>query len=322
MYNEELKTMFINSISKQSSQSIALSTFEMISQFESELDKDICYFTEEEIKKVIPKISVALGGTTKRGPRVQALCNYAKWCISEGISGINEEMFANLKGDPTAKIKQYMVKDPQHLATVMNVLFRPVNQTTIDNIYHAAYWLSFCGVEREELTSLQASQIDMGKHTVKSSNGIHHIVPEATDVIKSCLDIKTFKIIHPKYTREGEDPRYDMPEYVLRGTNDLFNPALMQETISRKFKKLSGMGITVPRIKLESVKMSGVFYRMYQDSLRGNPVDFSNEVENDLKRVEYTNLQNKRYSREAFVNMKNNQYIADYNNWLQAFYGK
>lgn len=318
MYNKDLKQEFLDTISKKNSQDLAASTFEMIEQYEIELNKDICFFTEEEIKRVIPTISFARSGTTNRGPRIQTLCNYAKWCIAKGMSGINEKMFMNLKGDSTEKIKQNMVQGPAQLNAILNVIFRPTSAGAVDNIYRAAYWLAFSGVVKENMVTLQENQIDLANKTITDSNGTHNLYPESIEVIESCIKLKSFKLFHPRYNSAGDDPRVDKPGYVLRGTSDIFNWELMQELMSRKFRMLDKAGIIVPRIKLESVKTSGLFYRKYLASERGYPVDFKAEVEKDIEKNKYECI--KRYSHEGLVSTKNQQYIADYNKWVQAFY--
>ena len=325
MYNKNIKQEFLNTISKKNSQGVAASTFEMVEPYETELNKDICFFSEGEIKKVIPAISVARGGTANRGPRIQALCNYAKWCITNGISGIDEDMFSNLKGDPTEKIRQYMVKDPAHLDMILNTIFRPTPAGAVDNIYRAAYWLAFSGMEKESMITLQENQIDLANKTVTDDNGSYDLYPESIEVIESCMTLKSFRLFHPRYNGAGEDPRVDKPGYVLRGTSDVFNWQLMQELISRKFRMLNKAGITVKGPHASAiiaiatvVQTSGLFYRMYLATKRGCPVDFKSEVEKDIKKINYSCRG--RYSYEGLVSTKNSQYIADYHKWFQTFY--
>lgn len=314
MYNEEVKQQFLNSLSKESAMKMAEGVFKIVAPFEEELNKDVCFFDDTEIKAILADMSIMSGGTTNKGPRIQALQNYIKWCVSSGIDGVNTNIL-NAKGDPTDKIRSRMVKDPEHLEAVLNALFKPVYEETVDVVYRSAFWLCYSGLNREDFENVKVSGIDLTNKTVTVGEDTFTLYEQSLDAIRTCIELDEFTVIHPHY--RGVDKRFVQEDTLLRCSTGILSPSTLQIMTNRRVTGRKRYGIVVPKIKIESVSESGLFYRAYQESLRGFDVDFINVVRKEMENKNYSTITN---SIKNQIMYRSRNYKAEYDRWVEVFY--
>ena len=73
-----------------------------------------------------------------------------------------------LKVDMADKMRRLMVASPQHLESIMDAAFDPVDSETVDCLYRCYLWMAFSGFSEDESLSVKVSEIDF------DSMMIHH----------------------------------------------------------------------------------------------------------------------------------------------------
>lgn len=314
MYNEEVKQRYLGSLSKVSAVKMATSVFKTTEPFEEELNKDVCFFDDTEIKAILADMSVMGGGTTNKGPRIQALQNYVKWRAESGVKGVNLNILET-KGDPTTKIRERMVKSPEHLEAVLNALFRPVLAKTVDVVYRSALWLCYAGLSRNDFENVKVSGIDLKNKTVTVGEDTYTLYDQSLDAMELCIGLEEFAMMHSFYN--GKDKRFIQEDTLLRCSTGILTPKTLSTMINRRLTMQDRLGISIPRIKIETVIESGLFYRAYQDSLRGIDVDFINVARKDMEGKEYSTTYR---TMERQIIDRSRKYKAEYDRWVEVFY--
>lgn len=317
MYNEVIKNEYIKTIVSKYTKEICIATFNRIQKFEEEFKLDIYEMSESELSQVLNDIAIICGGTTNKGSQVYSLENYIKWCLQNNIPNCNDNIF-NIEIDPSEKIRAVMLKNPEQLEATLNAVFKPIDKNTIDNVYRCAIWLLYSGIKKEDLEFITKDNVDLDSMLIKYNSKSYKIYPESVDVIKSCISLTCFNIIHPSYKDgHGIDERY-VGDSILRTTTGNLKPLSLQQLINRKIKSAESNGITVKKIKTEKIRLSGIFYRAYILEKQGVDIDFTSVVNNEIGDKGYKGSAKK--SSNKIITDRAREYSFEYSRWKSAMY--
>ena len=316
MYNNDLKEKYIQTIKSKGSINNYIRTFNKVSEFENKYNKDVCTMSKEELSEVINELSAIRSGEENKGYRIQCLENYIMWCVSNNVDGATENIY-DVSANPNKKIRQSMIKNPNQLNIILDILFNQVHKNTIDNIYRGAVWLIYSGINKSNINYLTRDSINFDKKEINFNNNIYELYEESEDSIRSCIDMTEFNVINPLYKNKNRiDIRCD-GESITRTISGELNINTLQGIINKKTVKVLDNGVVIPRIKIDKIRLSGIFYRakVYEDL--GGDVDFFQIAMSDTYGKIYHSKKN---SIKGITMKKSRDYMSEYRRWLDAFY--
>lgn len=315
MYNEKLKADFIKhyTTSTLTSQR-CVTVFNEVEPFENEWGADFCTKSADELRPVITKIS----GLRSRSSSliISLLKEYVKWCVENGVDGANDGMLL-ITDVGLDKIKTQTISDPGHLQRYLDVICRPVEKQTTDDTIRCYFWLAYAGMKEEDILNVSIYDVDFDNMVVHYSKEDTDVVlyQEALPVFHNCVELKQFFYENTRY----EMWRDRLPgDNLLRGIRSEFSIKSIRVVLSKAAKReestTSGMKLSYNRVRL-----SGVFYRAYQDEMAGLPVDFRQYVDFIRKGKEY-DLKSCRNTQDSKLRQLVREYEEDYRRWKAAWY--
>lgn len=313
MYNDELKRRFINQYTKSDAMaSNCVYLFNHFEKYELEWGADLCTQSTEKLQTAIDN----LFGLRKQSSwaRITILREYVKWCISEDIAGVCDGML-HIKDVGLNKVRMLSVASPAHLQQYLDKLFAPIEDKTTDCIYRCYLWLAYCGMPEDHVLNVTCGDVNFDNMSVRYYDDEIPLYREAFSVFRVCATTDYFNHGtpgNPGYRQVSRVPGNEL----MRGVRTMPDVSAMKVKLAKrasdKFGK-DGM-----RISFERARLSGIFYRMYENERIGVPVDFSGVVADESQDKVYKNGTG---SRGAVINRKIKAYEEDYARWKAAFSG-
>lgn len=314
MFNESQKSSFLITIGGDTQRKIATTTLDLIEPFESSQGKDICEFSSEELTPIVDKISSL--GAGKNSTRMKVVRQYLNWCVINGIPNARNEL-SNVEIKFVDQYKRKMVSGPGHLQNCLDYYFDPENYETIDNIYRCYLWLSFSGVEIEDLQVITAENINLAERTIKIQDSSYEIYKESIPCLKNCMQLDYFMYHHPGYNEEFVERKRMPGKLLLRGIKSVMNESKFRTSLSIKMGEAKDPN--VPRLTTKSVYMSGIFYRQYEiDRALGSMGAF----QGDMCDMFYDSIVNKRHRKKMSEETNRHEawvYYNNYEKWKLSF---
>lgn len=317
MYNEELKTRFIREYTKSISRAdICVQAFEAIEPYEEQWEADFCTKSTEELSPVIEQL---VGFRVRsRWQRIIIFQKYVKWCLSNNVGGACDGML-HIDNVGLSKVRTQMVANPTQLQMYLNVICEPESEQTTDNIYRCFYWMAYSGMDEEAILATKVTDVDFENMVIHSGGNEYEIYREAIPAFKNAATLTEFVYKHPNYPPDKIVRRNRAPgDTLIRGIRSTTSVLSLRVELSRRSKKFVDEGLTDKQLSHFRVKLSGLFYRMYQRELAGIPVDFSGEASKFMEGKTYK-LDTGRNTPEAKKRAVVNDYMQDYERWKAAF---
>lgn len=325
MFNSELKQKFIEHVSAmgKSRETSTKYIFTALEPFENEWQADVCTRSAEELSDALGEIA-GFRKQSKR-TRMSILREYCKWCLENNVPGACEGIL-NVKDDEIGlnKLRRQMVANPRHLQQFLDSFLEKEEECNMDCVYRAYFWLAFSGVREEELSLLQASNLDFINMVIRVNGNEYPIYRESIPSLKRCAEEKEFKLKHPNIITPVYRKRVD-GDWLLRNTrgedSSSTSTKLIRIEISRKLKNSKnkyGGEIRELRLSYYRARLSGIFYRKYEEERAGIEVDFGDIVAEDTKGKVY-NLSSGRNRIEAKYRQLARDYMTDYTRWKEAY---
>lgn len=317
MYNEEIKTKFVQSYTKSiSTANVCNTIFNAIEKYETEWDADICTKNEEILQPVVEEL-VGFRARSK-WMRLIILKDYAKWCISMNVPGACDGML-KINTIGLEKIKQQTISSPVHLESYLNEICEPVSEKTTDNIYRCYYWLAYAGIKEEDILKVRCTDVDFDKMIVKYNDTEVPIYREAVPAFKNCVELTQFVYKHPLYSADKIVWRDRAPgDTVVRGVRAQASLKAMRVELSRRSKAKRDDGLTDLKLSYYRAWISGVFYRVYENEQMGIEPDFSSIVSQQIEGKLYK-LDSGRNTQDAKKRQLVHDYLEDYQRWKLAY---
>lgn len=309
MFNQELKQRFV----KEHSTSLykrrcCVDVFNTIAPYEEKLGKDVCTMTSDEIEPVANDL---LGMRQKSTMRFDILKKYVEWCVANNVNGAVDELdkvtLSNLD-----KLKRRTVTGPLQLQVYLNAAFSPESSMGIDNTYRAFFWLAFAGIPFDSSLDITTDQVDLTGMRIVLDGREYPIYKEGLACFRNCVESQFFVRKHPRYGTPMKCSRVD-GDLLFRGIRANPVKTTFIPTVRKLAETARAEGRTDKELSYSRIKMSGQFYRMYEDERAGLPVDAGSVVDEIISEkpdAYYSRMQRLRMIREL---------IGDYENWKQTF---
>lgn len=275
MFNESLKNKFINSTRKGNDVS---SLFVSSQPYEEKYGKDLCQFSQDELQDFVNHC-LGVMESTKRS-RLMLVRQYIKWCSDNGIPNVSE-VIGEITTNDTSRIKETMVSSPEHLNSVMDTVFRKVDEHTIDNVYRCFLWMAFAGIPQCDVMKITSANVDFKEMEIVYNGNSFPIYKEAVSVIRDCAELEQFIYDHREYNNPVWRARAD-GKALLRG----YIPDAAASSVASLIRKAivnarARCGETIPKLNYSHVAFSGQFYRMRERESIGFPIDFRWYIANE-----------------------------------------
>lgn len=312
MYNEEQKTKFIKSYTNSIyTARTATTIFNKFQEHEEEWGADLCTRTAEELQPIINEL-VGLRSKSK-WMTLSILRRYVKWCMVMKVPGACDGM-ANVEVGDLEKMRRQMVASPMHLQTCLDKLYVPEREETIDDIYRCYFWLAYSGVKEQDVLSIKSSDLDFEQMRIKYNDTTLPIYRESLPALKNVATLTSFVYFHPLYSKLIRRDRVPGDE-IMRGVKSSTRIASIRAAISGKIEEAKSKGIQAQQLSFRRIKLSGLFYRMYEREQVGIPVSFFTEVLEFVGgKANVEDPSNKRYQKQV-----ERYYKEDYERWKLAF---
>lgn len=317
MYNAEQKEKFIHIYTtKLSRRESCVLTFNALEEFEVQWGADFCTRTTEEILPVLEKITGLR--VRSRWTRVTILKSYVKWCLDVGIEGAKADMLDIAHTHlGLEKVRTQTIPNPQVLQQYLDTICVPEHLQTTDNLLRCYYWLSYAGIPEDDIMTIRCRDVNIDKRLIRyQGNKIAPIYNEAVPALKNCVELDSFRYIHPNYTKDVWRPRTDGTS-LIRGVRETTTISSIRSDLSHRAK--AHQDETPFRLSTSRVWMSGVFYRTYQDKQNGIRPDFERLVLEQMEGKTYK-LDSGRNTIDAKKRQLMRDYENDYEQWELVWY--
>ena len=318
MFSELRKRAFIKECAKSIKTKEAYEAlFGRSEPFERKFDKDLCQFSVDELQKMCDSIFDVRVNT--RQNYIYKLNIYLNWAVDNVIYGAVNNL-SEIVFDHTLIVKGRMVGNPTQLALLLDKVFRKVDDYTIETIYRSVYWLAFCGVDIDAIRSLTTDNIDLQDMKIHFNGKSVRLCADAVSSIRLCMELTQLRVYHPNSKNPDSYTWHDRPDgnILLRGTKEKDGIELLTENAGRKIRAANKSGKINCNLTYETVKLSGLFYRIHENEIAGLAPDFHWLAERMSEGKVYKTDTD--HSRRAAINRVANTYQKDYESWKNAFY--
>ena len=314
MYNEEMKSRFIREYTGSlNTANVATTIFNAMEEYEKSWNADLCTRSSEELQPVITEIT----GLRSRSKwmALTILKEYVKWCITMKVPGACDGML-QIKTVGLDKVKHQMVSSPLHLQKFLDDVFDPESEETLDNIYRCYFWMAYGGIDEEDTILIQNEQVDFGQMVIYYKTTNVPIYREALPALRNAVSLNSFLYKHPNYSKPVRRDRVP-GNTLMRGIRATTKTFTMRTTLSKRNIKAIEDGLTDLQLSFYRVRMSGLFYRVYEMERAGIPTSFSEAALRVMDGKTYT-----LHGREKLEHRQNKierSYLEDYQRWKLAF---
>lgn len=314
MYNEELKKRFIRDYTGSlNTANVAATMFNAAEKHEIGWNADLCTRSAEELQPMIDDI-VGLRSKS-RWMTLIILKEYVKWCIAMKVPGACDGMM-HIEAVGLDKVKHQMVSSPLHLQRFMDSIFDPESEETIDNIYRCYFWMAYGGIDEEDTIAIRKSDVNFQGMYIQYKSTSIPIYREAVPAFRNAVMLDSFVYKHPNYSKDIRRNRVQ-GDTIMRGIKAATKTFTMRATLSKRNIKAIEEGKTDLQLSFYRVRMSGLFYRVYEMERAGISPNFSEAA----LRV----MDGKTYSLKGREKLEHKQnriekdYMEDYERWKLAF---
>lgn len=317
MYNEELKTRFIQEYTKSISRADAcVQAFNAIEPFEVQWDADFCTKSAAELEPVIEQL---VGFRVRsRWLRIIIFQKYVKWCLAHKVNGACDGML-QVECAGLDKVRIQMVSNPTMLQAYLDVVCDPESEKTTDNIYRCFYWMAYSGMDEHDIMNVKCSDVDFDNMVIRFGGEEYEIHREALPAFRNAATLTEFVYKHPNYPPDKTVIRNRaLGDTLIRGIRSTTSLAALRVELSRRSKKFIEDGLTDKQLSYYRVYLSGLFYNMKKREEAGIPVDFSGAASRFMEGKTYK-LDAGRNTPEAKKRAVVNDYLQDYERWKAAF---
>lgn len=282
--------------------------FNRLEEAEELIQKDIAMMNFSEMQTVLP---VLFRRTIKyQTVVISNLRKYLSWCIENGYSLDSENRLLGVRPidlNSTENYKFSMVKDEDQLEKYCEDFLQEWGNESVENMYRILFHVVFNGILFDEVIWIKDDQVDLENLTIFLSD-------RQIKISKLCAGwIKKYKNMNYYTSSLGERGTRNLPivkkGYLLERTvaSRESMKTSMPAYISKLFARLKAEKKSVVTLTLNSIWLSGVFYRMFVEECNSgkiicdeyierykgsNVVTYTPSISIEECRVEYTRWKN------------------------------
>lgn len=331
MFNEEQKTRFITGYTHSlNTANVAVTIFNATEKYELAWNADLCTKSSEELQPMFDEIA-GLRAKSK-WMSLTILREYVRWCITMGIPDACDGML-HIETVGLDKIRKQMVANPMHLQSYLDTMFEKESEETIDNLFRCYFWMAYGGIDEDDTILVKTEDVDFSKMIIRYKTTTVPIYREAVPAFRNAAMLTDFNYIHT------QSPRYEMRrdripgDTIMRGIKADAKILTMRTTISKRNIKAIKEGRMELQLSFYRVRMSGLFYRVYEmerADVPENPQSKSANFSADARRNIFSEAVRRTMSGKSYVlsgretiEHKHNRllkdYMEDYERWKLAF---
>lgn len=259
MYNDKRKQGFLKKI--RSRDALAKRLFASSALFEKKIDKDICLFDEDELNGFLREEFSRENDSLFQV--VHILKQYARYCrhLHEEAS----DSYSKIKIDPVDEARETLFASPLHLASKLDLVFTDLNEDNVDILCRCFLWLAFAEMEDIDIVSVKRSDVDLASRNIHFEGLDYKIYEEAYKTFELACTLPSFKVSVQKGCLYQSRSNPDM----LLGSMERgeYVPKLKLADFRARISA-AGANSGVP-LSYNSVRMSGLFYRVYERERAG-----------------------------------------------------
>ncbi|WP_432353247.1 hypothetical protein [Anaerotruncus rubiinfantis] len=292
---------------------VAVVIFNAFEKFENDWQADLCTRSKEKLQ---PAVDATVGLRSKsQWMTLTILREYVKWCIAMKVPEACDGMLL-IEAVGLDKVRHQMVSSPLHLQKYLDDIFDPESDETIDNLYRCYFWMAYGGIDEGDTVLVKAEDVDFEQMSIFYKNTSVPIYREAIPAFRNAVSLTSFSYKHPKYSKIIYRDRIP-GDTVMRGIKATTKVFTMRTTLSKRNIKAVEDGDTDLQLSFYRVRMSGLFYRVYERERAGIPIDFSDAAVRAMDGKTYS--LSGRYKLEHKQNRIERDYMEDYQRWKLAF---
>ena len=314
MYNEELKVRFIkdytNSINTANVATVIFNAFE---KYEEVWQADLCTQSAETLQTAVDE-AVGIRAKSKWMTLI-ILKEYVKWCMAMKVPGACDGML-HIETVGLDKIRRQMVSSPLHLQKYLDTLFDPESEETMDNLYRCYFWMAYGGIDEEDTISIKTEDVDFKEMVIRYKDTRVPIYREALPAFRNAVSLGSFLYKNANYKKPIRRDRLS-GDTIMRGIKATTKTFTMRTTLSKRNIKAIKEGKTDMQLSFYRVRMSGLFYRVYERERAGISIDFSEAAVHAMEGKTYSLTG--RIKIEHKQNRIERDYMEDYQRWKLAF---
>lgn len=316
MYNEEVKLRFISETNACAPMVYMLKSAE---SYEIKYGKDLSDFTQEEMQDFVDK-TVGVSHLSRRA-RFSSIKTYLKWCADNGI-GAGVGVLDKVSTDDIKAYKERYVSSAKHLQAILDEVFKPESDLSIDNVYRAFFWLAFCGIPQCEIMNVKKGDVKLDTFEIMYNGCYFGLDLYAVESISNCAKLNEFRRYNTIYKNGFTVCDREPSDTLLSGVGSNGYNGLTYEAIStmirKRIRKVFANGDQIPKIDASHMYKSGLFVRAYAtEKESGVEPDFKDVIliENRISTAEpLTEAQVKKR-----LSQRGREFRHDYKLWKSAF---
>ena len=255
MFNATQKKAFMARYN-ESTQRVLTSTFELLTPVEEEAGRDICTFTQEEVRIALMQIATTTSMNTTQHKFV-AVNQYLTWCVSQGYCEENELASTHITDiNLDDAMRTTMLRSPSDLAHVFDDIFYPLDKMTVDNMTRLYFWMVWAGVSTGDALCVQHNAVDLLDMSFLY-NGKRYVFPkQAHETVNAAMHMQFITIFNRDIPRRTDFSDFSTAVKSSGAANVLAH----HQRLARKLAEYD----RTPTAR--SIKHSGIYYRMYRDT--------------------------------------------------------
>lgn len=325
MFNEEYKNEFLKSVTdSEAVYAYFKRLFAASEQYETEFDKDLCEFTDDEMSKFYSERS-----RMRRSSNITLQSSLKKYLDYSVASGCNvvcdiKTVFGSVSGNEQ-KMRSKMAFGPQHLNTYMDAVFGKVKDRTAGIRLRCFLWMAFFGMNYRDAVTVSNDDVDLANKVIVKGGNEYLMCDEAIEAFYLARSLTEFAVINPLTPGKCVHNERHSGNLILRGTknsrsgSDKCDGGIsdIKQEVNRKIAKAIADKKVTSRITYDTAKLSGLFYRMYLRELAGIKPAFKTIAISDVKTKGSLSESKRKFDKKVVETIRN--YESDYELWKGAY---
>lgn len=314
MYNAKQKRKYIeHECQKKPSSEIPLTSIfnKLGDRLESYYGKDLCEFTYEELKTVLPRFEAKTYSYENFAKTT--VSQYIDWCIKNGLSSNSENMFKMIES-PSSKPNAYrngFFKDQDHMLKWLEIALYSELEPSINTAYRVIICLLYLGLSVNEIAEIKDCDYDPSTHTIARNNGILTIPDEMFRIFDLYYDADTYEVLRSWGAVPFEKATTD--RFIRLTTTEPITDNSVRLMLFRANIRYREETKSKFNVSTKAITFSGIFEKIYKKEVKTGNIDILPYIREKSVKLKYNSID------DVSEQIKKNA-MAEYNDWKAAYY--
>ena len=283
MKNPELKSEFYRKLKREDP--YVSDFFGKLLEFEEKFNKDLYEFSADEIQVFVNR---SFGGQKDPVTRALSVIRQYTRFAQHKLPGVEDlRNYRYVKTSEVDELWATTFASPEHFEDALNQTFCPVDANNADICLRCFLWAAYMEIDDHDIISLTNDAVDFKRRDITVSGHKYPMYKQSIPAFKKACTLKEFEVVSPKNSHT-----------ITRVDNNLLLRGKMTAH-SNSGRELNSIRTEIARVNqwksqsfsYNSVRYSGMFFRVYQKELAGKPIDAAKDFtifENRRKKAELT----------------------------------